>query len=281
MQIIESRLFQPGNIHTRRLALHVQIEGAADLEMPPAAIAELGKMLRRLQATISDCPAWRRLARAKAPVPMAGAIEVLAILTQRYALWPVKFCSWRETASANYVISPAELERQGIALYEVKSESVGLAAARVAIAMAQAMLDGAKARALYDLFIEELTSFMAATRRETPAADSLKIAKAAIARGIPWSVLHQSHYIQLGLGQYSHVLKGSEFDEYLFDRWRAVAQQGDCASHSATGRPARGAAICHPERQRGGAICGTDRISRRGETTRRQYGARRDCRGHG
>lgn len=210
MQIIESRLFQPGNIHTRRLALHVQIEGAADLEMPPAAIAELGKMLRRLQATISDCPAWRRLARAKAPVPMAGAIEVLAILTQRYALWPVKFCSWRETASANYVISPAELERQGIALYEVKSESVGLAAARVAIAMAQAMLDGAKARALYDLFIEELTSFMAATRRETPAADSLKIAKAAIARGIPWSVLHQSHYIQLGLGQYSHVLKGSE-----------------------------------------------------------------------
>ena len=210
MKIIESHLFQPGNIHARRKAIQLNIADAAGVIMPAKAIQEFGRMLRQIRSEVSDCPAWRRLSRAKEPVPVAGVIEVLAVLTQRYALWPVKFCSWRQSATGNHRITPGELEKQGIAVYETRAEAVGLAAGEVAITMAQHMLDGMSANALHDRFIEQLIQFFSVTGHETPSGDCLTIAKAANEKGIPWSVVERSHYMRLGLGRHSHVLKGSE-----------------------------------------------------------------------
>ncbi|KGJ05106.1 cyanophycin synthetase [Paracoccus halophilus] len=210
MMIVEHKLFQPGNIHTRRRAIRLQIEGAAGLTVSNAAIRQLRRGFRRVRPGALDCPAWRRLVNATAPVPAAGVVEVVALVLQRYCYWPIRFCAWREMPSKARDTAPGELERLGIALYETAAEAVGLAAGEAAISLVQAMLDGKQADELFELFGQQITLLQKRTGAETPASDALILAAVAVRRGIPWSVMHRSHYVRLGLGRNSHVVKGTE-----------------------------------------------------------------------
>ena len=158
----------------------------------------------------SDCPAWRRLVQSTAEVPVAALVEVLALLTQRYIHWPVKFCSWRERPSRSHPGRTDQLERQGIAVFEIGAEKPGLAAGDAALAMAELLLGNPTPHEVYEGFLAQMTIFQDRTAHETPSGDALQIAGDASRRGIAWSVMQRSQLMRLGLGRYSRIMKGTE-----------------------------------------------------------------------
>lgn len=226
MKIRSHKLWRHGNIHTRRLAMELRLEGAEGVFLTRKDIRRLPKMFDPPQGRVADCPAWRRLRGARQPVPAAAVVEVLSLITQRCAYWPVKFCAWRADAANPEAASPEaadpgdadaapdtpapSLQAQGRAVFEIGSERTGRAAAAVAVAVTTAMIKGVSRARLHDLFFRQLEDFIGSTGQQTPAADSLRLAALASKRSIPWSSLHESQYLQLGSGRYTHILKGSE-----------------------------------------------------------------------
>ncbi|AGT08235.1 CapA family protein [Paracoccus aminophilus] len=212
MKMTTSAVYLPGNIYTRRLALELSLEGAAGVELPPQRLRDVAKAFGFIRHSVLDFPAWRRVTRAKEPVPVAALVELLAVLVQRYAYWPVKFCGWRaqpEDLSAPTAAAKGA-QAKGYAIFEISSEGPGREAARVALTLAEAVVEGRDGAALEELFLSEMAGFLKKTLRETPSADALLIARAAQARGIPWSVLSRSQYLRLGIGRDSHTLYGTE-----------------------------------------------------------------------
>lgn len=210
MNIVETSVFLPGNIHTRRRAIQLRIEGAADVTVPPEALRQLAQTMAKLRPQVTDFPAWRRVQGATGPVPVAAIVEVMAIVAQRYSYWPVKFCAWRESPATHSPDQAGQLERQGYAVYETGSEGPGRAAAAVALGVARAVLSGASSRDIHKDLRRGMRTYLRETEPETPSGDSLQIAGVAASRGIPWSVLHESTYLRLGWGAHSHVMRGSE-----------------------------------------------------------------------
>lgn len=208
MKIETTTLLRRGNIHTKRLAIELQIAGAQDVFVSPDALSQLRRSLSFLYLKALDCPAWRRLMRARHPVPAAGVIEVLAVIAQRYNYWPVKFCSWRGVKSDD--AAETDHHVQGRAIFEIGSKQPGIEAAKVAIALTEAMTEGASPKKLRELFYSGMEKFLRKTNFETPAVDALQMAREGMRRSIPWSVLHRSQYMRLGTGRHAHILKGSE-----------------------------------------------------------------------
>ena len=210
MKIASHRLLRRGNIHTRRLAIELRLDGAENVFVPGTELRKLPDALGPIRKDVLDCPAWRRLIGAGNPVPVAAVVEVMSVILQRYSLWPIKFCSWREKADADGPQTPPGIQIEGRAVYEVGSERVGLAAGKAAVALTNAMIGDSSDAELHDLFHELLKDFVNGTNRESPSVDALQIARVATRRSIPWSVLHRSQYLRLGIGKHSQLLKGSE-----------------------------------------------------------------------
>ena len=213
-------LWRRGNIHTRRLALELQLDGAAGVFLTRKDIRRLPQVFDPPPGRVTDCAAWRRLMRARQPIPAAAVIEVLSLITQRCTFWPVKYCSWREGAALDTalpaeseiasVTPPASIQSQGRAIFEIASEQIGREAATLAVAVTQALIGGASRKRLHDLFFKQLEAFIKSTSQQTPAADALEVANLASKRSISWNAFHKSQYLQLGAGRYAHLLKGSE-----------------------------------------------------------------------
>lgn len=210
MKIKNVALYQPGNIFTRRLAIELTLDDAAGTVLDPAAMRVLARAMRNFRASITDIPAWRRFQRAKGPIPAAAVVELLAVLIQRHAYWPVKFCAWRETGAETLPAATGPLHAEGRAVYEISSEGPGRQAAKAAVALADALIGGATHRQVHDLYLEQFALFLKATLRETPAADALHLARAGQERGIPWSVVNRSLYLRMGSGRNAHMLYGTE-----------------------------------------------------------------------
>lgn len=210
MNSLDATIFAPGNIHARCRVMVLRIEDAAERTVPPEIIMLLGEAMQRLRPVVLDCPAWRRLTLAKAEVPLAALVEVLAIVVQRYTHWPVKFCAWREQPSRGHPGRTDQMQRQGIAVYQIGSDEPGLAAGEAAMAVADLLLQRPSAEAVYQGFLALMRLFQDRTGHETPSGDALQLAGDAARRGIAWSVLHRSQFMRLGLGRYSRILKGTE-----------------------------------------------------------------------
>ncbi len=215
MEIKSHKLLRRGNIHTRRLALELRLEGAAGVFLTRKDIRRLPQIFDAPQGRVTDCPAWRRLMRARQPVPAAAVVEMLALITQRCAYWPVKFGAWREASDpaetdATDAAPAPDIQAQGRAIFEVGSQEIGREAAKMAVAVTTAMIKGVSRTKLNALFFKRLEGFLKSTNQQTPAADALELAALAATRSIPWSPLHRSQYLQLGTGRYVHLLKGSE-----------------------------------------------------------------------
>ncbi len=210
MQSLDATFLAAGNIHARCRVLSLRIKDAADQTVSPEAIAVLAEAMQRIRPVILDCPAWRRLTQARGDVPVAALVEVLALILQRYTHWPVKFCSWRERASQSHPGRTDQLERQGIAVFEIGAENPGRVAGEGAIALAELLMGQPSADEVYHAFLAQMTILQDRTSHETPSGDALQIAGDAARRGIAWAVMQRSQLMRLGLGRYSQILKGTE-----------------------------------------------------------------------
>lgn len=210
METLDATIFAAGNIHARCRVLSLQIKDAAGQTVPPETISLLAEAMQRIRPVVLDCPAWRRMAQSTSDIPLAALVEVLALLTQRYLHWPVKFCSWRERPSRSHPGRTDQLERQGIAVFEIGAEKPGRAAGEAALALAELLLTQPTAKAVFEGFLAQMTIFQDRTAHETPAGDALQIAGDAGRRGIAWAVMQRSQLMRLGLGRYSRILKGTE-----------------------------------------------------------------------
>ena len=95
MQVDQSRFFLPGNVYARTAVFHATSAEAAGQLADPRAIRRLHGALGFMRPSILDFAGWRRLRRCKTPVPAAAVAEAMAVVVQRYVLWPVAFCGYR------------------------------------------------------------------------------------------------------------------------------------------------------------------------------------------
>lgn len=194
-------LYRAGNIHARRPVLAMELADEARTRLTPAMVELLFASLPPMREEVLDLPAMRRIGRAGEGVPVSAAVELLAVLAQRYMNWPVRFCGWR----------PHGRRDDGSrAVFEISTRRVGLAAGRLATETVSAFLAGVAGADFDRLFREKLQQMARRSVRETPALDAMDMARVAASRGIPWTTLPDSIYLRLGWGRHALVLRGAE-----------------------------------------------------------------------
>lgn len=201
LKVESRRILKAGNEHTLRPVIVLTLADTAALTVPAQAARELGATLPPLRADVTDFPGWSQLTAAEDPVPVAAIVEVFAVAVQRYVFWPVRFCGWRPV--------PQGSQRQdaaGRAVFEIGTRRSGLAAAKAAVALATALVEGKGLQEIRAAFAREMKAFLKATLDETPDTDSLGIADAAASQGISWSVLPNTQFLRLGSGRFAHYL---------------------------------------------------------------------------
>lgn len=268
MQARELKVLGYGNIHARRPVMEVPIIGGAGMVVPANLLQSLVALLPPLSDKVPDFGGWRRITTATEPVPVAALIEVLAVAGQRYAGWPVRFCSWRleteqvdpaETVAARDAVPQIRIEDRvaalstgddGRAVFEVPTTATGLGATRMALALASALLDGKQMEELQEIFLEEVHELQQATSHERPHVDGLEIAREATRRGIGWSVVEGSNLLRLGSSQFAHMLAGSETTmTTLIGRRLAQSKRATCNILAAAGLPVPQQRIVRTEKE--------------------------------
>lgn len=215
MQIDRSSFFLPGNVHARSAVIHATSEEAAGKLVEPGAIRRLRRALAFMRPAVLDFPGWRRLRRSSTPCPAAAVAEVVAVIMQRYVIWPVAYTAYRPaepeaTAEAAEGAPASSRQAQGTAIFETTDAQIGLPAAQAGFAVVQALMDGLAGADLRRAVQAGLRGFLKPTLPATPAADALLLASMANERGIPWHVVGRSRYVRLGLGRHARILKGTE-----------------------------------------------------------------------
>jgi cyanophycin synthetase len=130
----------------------------------PAAMARaVSTVLPPLSGTVPDFGGWRRVTTSVEPVPVAAVVEVLAIAVQRYVGWPVRFCSWQPAEeqadpASEAGIQPAGPDRDPArAVFEIATPTTGLAAAKMALALASALIDGNGPEELQAMLLQHMS----------------------------------------------------------------------------------------------------------------------------
>lgn len=208
MQIDQSSFFLPGNVHARSAVIRATSGEAAGQVVEPPKIRRLDRALRSLRPAVLDFAAWRRLRRSETAWPAAAVAEVVAVIVQRFVLWPVKYCAYRPPSGEED--ASAARQAQGTAIFQTTDPHIGLPAAQAGFAIARALMDGVGGAQLRKVIRDELRGFLRATLGATPSADALLLARMAAERGIPWQVVGGSRYVRIGLGRQSRILKGTE-----------------------------------------------------------------------
>lgn len=201
MQKGKPRALQAGNIYARRPVLVMELEDAARTRLLPEVVELLLVSLPPMRDEVLDFPAMRRIMRAEEGIPASAAVELLAVLAQRYMNWPVRFCAWRPQGRRN------DASR---AIFEFGTRRTGIIAGRLAAETMAAFVSGVRGAALEQIFRDKLHELARKTVRVTPSLDGMDMARVAAARGIPWTTLPGSIYLRLGWGRHAVVLRGSE-----------------------------------------------------------------------
>ncbi|WP_306754709.1 CapA family protein [Paracoccus actinidiae] len=217
----EPRIFDAGNIHARRPVIELPILGGAEIVVPAALAQTVSTILPPLSGRVPDFGGWRRVTTSTEPVPVAALVEVLAVAVQRYAGWPVRFCSWKPSEDNTGLIPPGKApspQAEGNparAVFEVATPTTGIVASRVALALASALLDGEEPDELQAMLLQHMHDLRQETVHERPHVDGLEIAREATVRGISWSVVEGSNILRLGSGRYAQMVAGSKTSRAL------------------------------------------------------------------
>jgi cyanophycin synthetase len=194
-------IYEAGNVYARRPVIEVALDVEASRRLSQASVEGLLAALPPMREEVLDFPAMRRVAASESGIPVPAAVELLAVLAQRYMNWPVRFSSWRPGR---------ERGNAAPAAFEIGTRRVGIAGTRAAAATLEAFLDGATRDDVGALFRERLRHMARRVVRETPALDAMDMARVASIRGISWTTLPASIYLRLGWGRHATVLRGSE-----------------------------------------------------------------------
>ncbi|MDQ1901617.1 CapA family protein [Paracoccus sp. WLY502] len=220
----EPRLFKAGNIHARRPVIELPIIGGAEIVVPATLAQMVSAILPPLSGRVPEFGGWRRVTTSTEPVPVAALVEVLAVAVQRYAGWPVRFCSWQPSQTGGGLspvgrvpsAPPAQPARDpGLAVFEIATPTTGRIASRVALALVSALLDGESPDELQAMLLQHMHQLRQETVHERPHVDGLEIAREATLRGISWSVVEGSNILRLGLGRFAQLVAGSETSRSL------------------------------------------------------------------
>lgn len=217
----DPRLFDGGNIHARRPAIELPIIGGGEIVVPAALAQMVGAILPPLSGRVPDFGGWRRVTTSTEPVPVAALVEVLAVAVQRYAGWPVRFCSWQPSEgqdgpAPHRGMPPVQGGRDPArAVFEIATRTTGLAATKVALALVSALLDGEGIDELQAMLLQHMHELRQETVHERPHVDGLEIAREATTRGISWSVVEGSNILRLGSGRFAHLVAGSKTSKSL------------------------------------------------------------------
>ena len=212
MQIDESSFLLAGNVHSRRAVMRATSAGAAGKIVDPQAVASLQRVLAFMRPTLLDFPGWRPLRRSAAAWPAAAVAEVMAVLVQRYAGWPVAYYAYRPGKDIAEGAERARVSRQaqGTAIFQTADAQIGLAAGQAGFAVVQALVEGIEGPDLRRAVRTTLRGFLKTTLPSTPPIHSLFMAEVAEERGIPWQALGRTGYVRIGLGRHARILKGAE-----------------------------------------------------------------------
>ena len=99
--IVSARVLAAGNIYCRHPVVRLRLANSAAADLPADAgqrLAEAAAPPSRWHANLPDFPAWQRLGAEGERLPATLAIEILALLLQRWVFWPVSFAR-RESGS--------------------------------------------------------------------------------------------------------------------------------------------------------------------------------------
>ncbi|MCZ0962527.1 ATP-binding protein [Paracoccus benzoatiresistens] len=211
MQIDQSSFLLPGNAHSRNAVMRATFAGAAGRIVDPQAIANLRRATAFMRPAVVDFAGWRRLRRSETGWHAAAVAEVMAVIVQRFAGWPVTYCGYRPAEAADAAEGASVWRQaQGTAIFQTTDARIGLPAAQAGFAVVQALVDGIEVPQLRRTVRGVLRGFLRTTLPVTPPGNSLLLAQTAGERGIPWQVLGRSGYVRIGLGRYARVLKGAE-----------------------------------------------------------------------
>ena len=92
--IVSARVLAAGNIYCRHPVVRLRLADSAVADLPADAgqrLAEAAAPPARWHADLPDFPAWQRLSAEDETLPATLAIEILALLLQRWAFWPPRF----------------------------------------------------------------------------------------------------------------------------------------------------------------------------------------------
>lgn len=211
----EPRLLEAGNVHARRPVIELPLVEGPEIVVTAATAQALAEILPPLSGRVPDFGGWRRVTTAAGPVPVAAVVEVLAVAMQRYAGWPVRFCSWQPDEDRDTAPGAAEPAGQpqgnpALAVFEIATPATGLATVKMALALASALLDNEGPEELQEKFLQFMHELRQETAQERPHVDGLEIAREATRRGIGWSVVEGSNFLRLGSGRFAQMVGGSE-----------------------------------------------------------------------
>jgi cyanophycin synthetase len=214
MQVDHNSFLLAGNVHSRRAVMRATSTEAAGKVVNPRVVTSLRRALAFMRPEVLDFSVWRLLRRSERAWPAAAVAEVMAVIVQRYAGWPVDYCGYRH-------VVPVDIEKcgerarvsrqaQGTAIFQTTDAQIGLAAGQAGFTIVQALVDGVEGPDLRRAVRTALRGFLKTTLPATPSAHSMLLARVAEERGIPWRVVGPSRYVRIGLGRYARILKGAE-----------------------------------------------------------------------
>lgn len=198
--ILGARVLAAGNVYSRFAVIRLQLSPDAARPLPASAaqrLAEAAAAPSEWHADGASFPAFHRLVATDGPVAAAAAIEVLALLLQRWVHWPVAFAARGDGQD------PGERT----AVFQARHPDAGLIAgaraARLLGALRREQLDR-------DRWLAEVASYIQKTARFTPIYDTLAVARKLETNGIPWTAFMGNKHVRMGGGRFGKLLKGSE-----------------------------------------------------------------------
>ncbi|MBV0892946.1 CapA family protein [Paracoccus sp. Z118] len=200
-----------GNVHSRKpvVRMELRLDDGHPAEFSAGWIRKLADGMPILRDEVLDFPGWQLVREERESVPVAMAVELLAIMLQRSLGWPVTLME--SLGAARRSAAPETGDRR-IVVFEARQTFSGRTAGRMAADVAT-RLDLSPESEAATILADAFRIFRRRTAYDTPHRAEITIVSEANKRGIPWRTLPGNRFVRLGRGRQGEILRG--FDTSL------------------------------------------------------------------